>query len=235
MRLIVPLIGFVVCLPMTAGRESAPIPSPASPQSYRAVPHLSELVLHTRKAGLLGFLGDEHGVLATAWRMELCLDPNQLEASRISLMVLADSLVIDSPAARRAAGLDPDDGPGPETVAELQEKMLGPSVLDTERYPTIRFRSRQVRADGGDDLEVTGAFELHGRSREIELPITIRRLPGDTLLLSGATVIRHSDYGMEPESTAGVVKVADEMDLRVLLAVVPEGQACPQDQPAPPR
>lgn len=198
-----------------------------APQAYRILPAESYFVLKTGRSGLLGFLGHEHGVLATDWTANLCIDPERLANSSVAITVPVDSLRIDSPQARRLAGLEPDGGPDAETTAEIQAKMLGPEMLDAAQYPTITFRSDSIRVAGVDtDAIVAGRMTLHGRTAAIQLPVQVEPLGGDTLRMTAETVIRHSTFGMERESVAGVVNVADEMELTVRLTAVPLGRRC---------
>ncbi|HKI83639.1 MAG TPA: hypothetical protein VKA63_04815, partial [Candidatus Krumholzibacteria bacterium] len=50
-----------------------------------------------------------------------------------------------------------------------------------------------------------------------------------TLLLIGTVRIRQRDFGIEPESKAGLVKVANEVDLQFALLASPTGQLCRAD------
>jgi polyisoprenoid-binding protein YceI len=47
-------------------------------------------------------------------------------------------------------------------------------VLETRKYPTIRFRSRAVKAtarDGTFDVSLAGELDLHGVRREVTVPL----------------------------------------------------------------
>jgi hypothetical protein len=91
--------------------------------------------------------------------------------------------------------------------AEVQRRMLGPEVLDSERYPEIRFRSTQVQPLAGDRWQVEGQLTLHGETRPVSLEVS-----GDGAHYSGRTRIKQRDFGIEPVSVAGgTVKVKDEL------------------------
>ena len=95
--------------------------------------------------------------------------------------------------------------------------MLGPQVLDAERYPTIVFRSRSVEATGDDSLVIHGELTLHGRAQRLDVPVRRQRLEAGAVRLSADFTIRQSDYGIEPESIAGIVNVADAIRVRVVI------------------
>lgn len=187
----------------------------------------SHLALRTYRGGLLSFLGHDHGVLATAWRAELCLDPETLPASTVTITLPVDSLVIDTPEARQLAGLDRHGGPGPADREKLQQKMLSAEVLDPVSHPEITFRSSAVEAGGaGNAVEVTGELAIHGITRTVMVPVAVDTLDDGALRLSGQLEIRHSWFGLKAESVAGVVNVKDEMELRFELVGRPSDQVC---------
>lgn len=93
--------------------------------------------------------------------------------------------------------------------AEIQSTMLGPKVLDQERYPEIHFRSTRIEPTTGEHYRVTGKLELHGAMREITLEVT-----GNPEHYHGTTKLKQSDFGITPISLAGgSIKVKDELQL----------------------
>lgn len=178
-----------------------------------AVDHAaSSLVAVTEVTGLLSFLGHRHAILATEWTAEVVYDPDEPGRSRLELRVPVRALRIDSPAGLDAANLDsrPDD----ETVRELQAKMLGPGVLDAGRFPAIRFESRTVEHAPGGGLLVHGTLELHGRTTAHAVPVAVERRPDGAFRFTGRLAVKQTEHGIEPESVAGVVKVADAVTIR---------------------
>lgn len=93
--------------------------------------------------------------------------------------------------------------------AEIQATMLGPKVLDAEKYPEIRFQSSRVEQTGAQRYRVTGKLELHGVSRELSFEVH-----GGPDRYQGKTKLKQRDFGIEPVSIAGgTVKVKDEVDV----------------------
>ena len=107
-------------------------------------------------------------------------------------------LVID---ARKLMALDPSLTP--EKSREVQQRMLGPEVLDSDRFHEIRFEASKVEQTSQDHFLVTGSLSLHGRTRPISLHIlhSNGRYHGDAIL-------KQLDFGITPVSVAGgTVKV----------------------------
>ncbi|HEU4680816.1 MAG TPA: YceI family protein [Gemmatimonadales bacterium] len=219
----------VLALTTVSGGAAASQQPPQPTLSYTILPDQSELVVTAHKSGLFSFLaGHEHGIVPTAWAGRICIDSADITRSSLAISVPAESLVIDSPEARRLAGLDPQGGPGPDDRAKIQQKMLGPEVLDTERYPEIGFQSEgvAVSVDDSTRLRLTGSFELHGRADTVRVPVTLSRPIGDSLRARGQFQFRQTRFGIEPESVAGLVNVKDEMTLRFDVVAVREPGSC---------
>ncbi len=91
--------------------------------------------------------------------------------------------------------------------AEIQETMLGPKVLDTARFPEIRFRSSAVEPAGNGRWSVTGDLTLHGQTHPVRLEV--RAQNGH---YQGAAELKQKDFGIEPIAVGGgAVKVKNEM------------------------
>lgn len=217
----------LVLLALAGTAGSAPAQQAAT--EYRVDPARSHIVVVTGRSGLLSFLGHEHAILATSWDATLCYDEAAPESSRAALVVDTRALVIDTDSARALAGLG--DGPGEGTRAELQEKLLAPERLAAAEHPRLSFRTTTVRPEDAHRLVVRGALEIRGTSREVELPVEVERPAPDELRLTGRLRFKQSDYGIRPETVAGVVKVKDEVDLRVTLVGVRTAGACPLPAP----
>lgn len=217
----------VVLLALTG--TAGPAPARQAATAYRVDPARSHIVVVTGKSGLLSFLGHEHAILAVSWDATLCYDEAAPEASRAALVVDTRALAIDTDSARTLAGLG--DGPGEDTRAEIREKLLAPERLAAAEYPRLAFRTATVRPEDAHRLVVRGALEIRGTSREVELPVEVERTAPDELRFTGRLRFKQSDYGIRPETVAGVVKVKDEVDLRVTLVGIRTAGACPLPAP----
>ena len=180
-------------------------PAQAAPRVYALDPAHSRLTIQVGKAGLFGFAGHEHQIVAGAFRGAATFDSDWLAQSSVDLTFDAGAL--------RVTG----QGEPPADVPQVQAAMVGATCLDAGRFPTIRFVSTSVAAVGaagpnGAELVLRGTLTLHGVAR----PLTIRvhlDVTGETLEATGATTLRQTDFGITPISKAGVVKVKDELTL----------------------
>jgi polyisoprenoid-binding protein YceI len=116
--------------------------------------------------------------------------------------------------ARKMRVLDPEASA--DTRSQIQKTMLGPQVLDTERFPEIHFRSTEVEAKGTDHWVVHGALDLHGQSHPVTIDVTLK-----DGLYRGSAALKQSGFGMKPVSVAGgTVKVKDEVRVEFEIALV---------------
>ncbi len=176
--------------------------SPAHPHAFRVDPSASRLTVHVGKTGLFSFAGHEHDVIAAAFKGEVGADPDNLAGSSVHLVFESSGLRLSSP------------GDAPADVPKIEEAMRGPGVLDVARFPEVRFDSRTVTGRRGGDgawaVEVTGDLRLRAASRPLVLPLRVE-IAGDTLTATGKTTLKQTDFGIEPISVGGVVKVKNEL------------------------
>ena len=93
--------------------------------------------------------------------------------------------------------------------AEVQTRMVGPDVLDTQRFPSIAFESTGIEPTGADRWTVTGRLTIHGQAR----PVTFVVARANSRY-RGSVTLKQRDFGITPISIAGgVVKVKDELKI----------------------
>jgi polyisoprenoid-binding protein YceI len=176
----------------------------AAEQVYAVDPAASLVSITVGKAGLFKFAGHTHEVVAPVAEGRVLADADNVAASSLTLVFRSSDLKVTG------------KGEPAADVPKVQAAMLGPKVLDAARFATIAFRSTAVsgRTAGADawDVEVRGDLTLHGVTRPLVLPLRVER-SGDAFVASGAAALKQRDYGIEPVSVAGVVKVKDELRL----------------------
>ncbi len=187
-------------------------PAAAQPLAVEPIMDASFLAVRLDKGGLFSaFAGHQHGILATDWSAEICFDRAQPQSLHVAFSVAVPALRIDSPEARRRAGLEPDNGPGEDDVATIQEKMLAPENLAARDHPAIRFEGRRARVRGEGRLDLSGDLTIRGQTREVTIPVAYRLESDSRVVFSGSVTLEQSDFGIKPVSIAGVVKVKDSV------------------------
>ena len=152
--------------------------------------HNSVMTVRVSKSGLFSAFGHEHDVSAP------------IQQGRFSETNQSVDLTVD---ARQMRVMDKDVSE--KDRAEIQETMLGPKVLDSGRFPEIRFRSTTVGPAGEGRWIVAGNLTVHGQTRPIKLEVQAKN--GH---YQGAAQLKQRDFGIEPISVGGgAVKVKNEL------------------------
>ena len=152
----------------------------------------STLTVRVFKAGLLSAFGHNHEIRAPIARGSFDETAN----------LPSVELQVD---ARQLQALDPDLSD--KDRAEVQRTMLGPTVLDTGRFPEIRFRSLTVEKAGEGKWRVHGDLTVHGETRPV-----LAEVNGGSGHYRGSATVRQTDFGIKPVSVGGgTIKVKDEV------------------------
>ncbi|HEY4359811.1 MAG TPA: YceI family protein [Bryobacteraceae bacterium] len=150
----------------------------------------STMTVRVSKAGAFSAFGHDHDIAAL-----LSGGTVDLSAHRVELRVDAKALRVQ------------DRGSSEKDRADVQKTMLGPEVLDAERYPQIVFRSTSAESTGAGAWRVHGSLTLHGTSQ----PIDVEVLEKDGQY-TGHAVLKQTDFGIKPVKVGGgAVRVKDEV------------------------
>jgi polyisoprenoid-binding protein YceI len=157
--------------------------------SERAIdPAHSRITIHVGKAGLFSAAGHEHEVSAPI--VEGAIDDS--EAGRVWLRVEAARLTVL-----------------PEKDQEAVQSTMQKNVLESAKFPEIRFESTSVHKVDDGHWKVTGNLTLHGKTSSITVDVH-----SDANAYRGEASIRQTQFGIQPIRVAGgAVKVKDELKI----------------------
>lgn len=168
------------CLPLVA--------ADAAPKSIDT--EKSTLTVRVFKTGLFSAFGHEHEIKAPIAQGSFQEDKPQVE------------LAVD---ARKLRVMDKDISD--KDRAEVQTTMLGPEVLDSEKFPEIKFHSTQVERLGDGKWVVHGDLTVHGQTRPVKVDVE-----GQNGHYKGTAELKQKDFGITPVSVGGgAVKVKNEL------------------------
>lgn len=152
----------------------------------------STITIHVAKSGLFSAFAHNHTISAPI--AHVVLDEKSKTAS--ITVLTAEMRVMDT-------------GVSEKDRAEIQATMLGPKVLDAQRFPEIKFTSSRIEETARGRFRVSGALQLHGVTRELVFPVT-----GTREHYSGKARLKQTDFGIRPVTVAGgTVKVKDEIEI----------------------
>jgi polyisoprenoid-binding protein YceI len=187
--------------------------APAAEIVYAVDAARSSVAVQVGRSGVFSFAGHTHTVVAPALQGNVVAVEGDLSRSAVRLSFETARLTV------LERGEPAGDAP------RVQEAMLGPKVLDAGRFPAITFESTAVAGTrsgpGAYRLTVQGSLTLHGVARPVTLPLAVEVGADGLLKATGRMAVRQSDYGIDPVSVAGVVKVKDEVAIEYTIVATP--------------
>ena len=173
----------------------------------RLGPPAAECRVSTYKEGLLSSFGHDLELAVTRFDIRIDEKARRVDASfdAASLRVvraLRDGVELEK-------GLSDADR---RTIEDAVRR----DVLEVGSHPEIRYRATRV-VDVEDGFDVTGKLLLHGKERDVVLPL--RRI-GDRWV--GSVMLNQPDFGIRPYSAfLGALKVKPEVVVRLSIFADP--------------
>ena len=149
----------------------------------------STLTIHVGKTGAFSAFGHEHEIRGAirSGSAETGTHPS------VEVHVDARALkVIDKDASEKER-------------ATVQTTMLGPEVLDSERFNDIVFKSTSAESTGEGQWILHGDLTLHGQSRPINVQVRLK-----DRRYTGEAVVKQTAFGIKPPGKMGV-RAEDEV------------------------
>jgi polyisoprenoid-binding protein YceI len=169
---------------------------------YRVDAAQSRFMVRVFAGGLLFFKGHDHFIAIRDFTGEAQLTPASVSPASLEFNVRADSLAETR-----------------DVFTEQQKQIINKEVrelvLETAKYPTITFKSTDVKgkllAGGKYAARIGGDLTLHGVTRHIEIPAEVS-LSGKDLKANGEFTINRGDYKVNATSALhGTIRVRDKL------------------------
>jgi polyisoprenoid-binding protein YceI len=146
-------------------------------------------------------------------RGTVSFDPRHLDRSRIEATI-------------EAASINTRD-------AQRDAHLRSPDFLETEKYPTIEFRSTKIVRTGEERFDVSGDLTIHGVTRpvvlKVEAPATELKDPFGNIKrgATATTKINRSDFGLvwNVALEAGGFVVGDEIKIEIDVEAIRRAEA----------
>ena len=102
-----------------------------------------------------------------------------------------------------------------ETEAETRR----PAWFDTAKFPVAKFESTAVRGAGGDRYEIDGRLSLKGVTRDISVPVALRKDAGGNSVAEGQFTIKRLEFRVGEGMWADTDAIADEVVIRIRMVL----------------
>jgi polyisoprenoid-binding protein YceI len=196
--------------PLSAPPQSAQ--QPTDGREFRVDPAASLLTIRVYKGGALARAGHNH-VIASHSLQGVVRVPEDPTHASFDIHLPVNELVVDEDALRAQEG--PDFPPGvPDDAKEGTKKnMLGPSLLEAERYPEIVLQSEAIQR-GAEGLEAQVRVVVRDRASSVIVPVKYE-IRGSELQVQGELPLKQTDLGLTPFSLfGGALRVLDDVKVR---------------------
>lgn len=179
----------------------SPVSSPAALR-YRLDAPQSNFMVRAFSGGLLWFKGHDHLIRARDFLGEAQLTPGAINPASLHITV-------------RAASLEETRDIFTPQQKQIINKELRDIVLEPDKYPEIVFKSTSVtgKSIGANqyELKILGDLTLHGVTRQITIPTTVK-VTGNDLRAIGEFNIERSDFSVKATSAVhGMIRVRDKL------------------------
>lgn len=202
-------------------------PPTAGVELYQVDAAHSQLTLRVYRDGPLAALGHNHVIAVHGLEGSIHWHPDPRRCS-LAVRFAAAGLGVDEPALRAAAG--PDFAANVDEAARsgTRANMLGPRVLDAQRYPEITLVSEGVSGSASAPRIALRAF-VAGHDALLEVPAQVER-DAAGLHATGEMDLRQTQLGLTPFAVMlGALRVADTLhvhfDIRARPASIGGGGA----------
>jgi polyisoprenoid-binding protein YceI len=102
------------------------------------------------------------------------------------------------------------------------DHLKSPEFLNVEKYPTITFKSREIKKGNGEDFTIVGDLTINGVTKEVELDAEYGGRATDPMgnertAFTAETEIDRKDYGITWNKTldSGGLVVGDEVKIEL--------------------
>lgn len=205
--------------PITTTATWEPLQRQAGEQPLSIDKPASKLRAYVFRAGAAARLGHNHVLNATEFDAQAFWGDAGPSSARLQMELRLDKLQVDNPALRGELGgafakpLDAD------AIQGTRANMLGERGLQAESHPFLRLRSLKLVGEA-PRLAALVEIELHGQRRQQWLALRVDE-QGQRLVVSGALVLRQTEFGLQPFSLlGGLLAIADEIVIEFDLVLI---------------
>lgn len=170
---------------------------------YRLDAAKSKFMVRAFSGGLLWFKGHDHFIAVRDFSGEVRVAPQAITPASLEMTIQSNSLV-----ETRDVFTEPQK--------QIINRELREIVLESEKYPTITFKSTNVsgklRTDGSFDAKIRGDLTMNGVTRSMVIPARVT-LSGNDLRAMGEFDVNRSDFKVKATSAFhGTVRVRDKLE-----------------------
>jgi polyisoprenoid-binding protein YceI len=176
------------------------------------VPSLAMLLLATSGAAAQGVLIDKSEIRFVSkqmganvegrfrkWKAHVDWKPNDLPRSRADFEIDLGSIDLAS--------------------EESETEIRRPRWFDTAKFPVALFQSSIVTNLGGERYEIAGKLTMKGTTRDVAIPVQIRKDASGNAVAEGQFTVKRLDFNVGNGPWSDPAVVADDVLVRVRMVL----------------
>jgi len=102
---------------------------------------------------------------------------------------------------------------------ESETEIKSSNWFDTAKFPVARFASTSFRSVGSDKYEVMGKLTMKGITREVVIPIALKKDANGNSVAEGSFPLKRTDYKVGEGMWSDTDMVADDVLVRIRMVL----------------
>jgi polyisoprenoid-binding protein YceI len=178
------------------------------------VPSLAMLLLAAGQAGAQGLLIDKSEIRFVSKQLGVNVE-GRFRKWKANIVFLPKDL------AKSKAEFDIDVGSIDLASDESETAIKSPLWFDTAKFPVAHFASTSIRDLGGDRYEIAGKLTLKGITKNVVVPVALKKDASGNNVAEGSFPLKRIDYKVGEGMWADTEMVADDVMVRVRMVLPP--------------
>lgn len=102
---------------------------------------------------------------------------------------------------------------------ESETELKRPTWFDTSRYPVAHFVSTSIKDLGGDRYDISGKLSLKGVTRDVTVPVALRKDGSGNTVAEGQFTLKRLEYKIGEGMWSDTQTVADDVVVRLRMVL----------------
>ena len=176
------------------------------------IPSLAMLLLAAGQSGAQGLLIDKSEIRFVSKQMGVNVE-GRFRKWKANVVFLPKDL------SRSKADFDIDLGSIDLASDESETEIKSRQWFDIAKFPTAHFSSTAIRALGGDRYEVAGKLTLKGVTKDVVIPIAVKKDATGKNVAEGSFPLKRIDYHVGEGMWSDTDMVADDVVVRIRMVL----------------
>jgi len=178
------------------------------------IPSLGMLLLAASQAGAQGLLIDKSEIRFVSKQLGVNVE-GKFRKWKANIVFLPKEL------ARSKAEFEIDLGSIDLASDESETEIKSPQWFNTAKFPVARFASTSIRHVGADKYEIAGKLTLKGVTREVLVPIAVKKDTTGNSIAEGSFPVKRTDYKVGEGMWSDTELVDNDVIVRIRMVLPP--------------